>query len=396
MSQANQSESSTTPSAGGGVFKKVVAAVLILLLAVVAYFLAVPSPIDPVAYEPPPQREMSGVLEPNHALDKTEVLAAEEVEGPEDVDVDGQGRIYGGGVDGRIVRVSPDGSVETFANTGGRPLGLDFDAGGNLIVADGTKGLLSIDAEGQITSLVVAVADMPLGFTDDVMVSRDGVIYFSDASSKFGPGEFMDDMLESRPHGRLIRYDPATKKADVLLDDLYFANGVALSADEDFVLVNETWRYRITRYWLKGPRAGESDVFIDRLPGFPDGVSRDDEGTFWLAIFTLRNDTADMLAGRPFLKKMLTKLPAFMLPKPVPYGLVLAIDEEGQIVRSLHGPPGTPYCPITSVEHRDGYLYLGSLTHRGIGRLKLDRSSAAANGEHPQPPRDDRSAEKND
>lgn len=38
----------------------------------------------------------------------------------------------------------------------------------------------------------------------------------------------------------------------MLLKDLYFANGVALSKDESFVLVAETFQYRISRYWLKG------------------------------------------------------------------------------------------------------------------------------------------------
>ncbi len=65
--------------------------------------------------------------------------------GPEDIAVDAQGRIYGGMEDGRILRFQADGSQpELFADTGGRPLGLHFDAAGNLVVADGNKGLLSI------------------------------------------------------------------------------------------------------------------------------------------------------------------------------------------------------------------------------------------------------------
>ncbi len=70
---------------------------------------------------------------------------------------------------------------------------------------------------------------------------------------------------------------------------MYFANGVALSENEDFVLVCESARYRITRFWLSGPNKGSSDVFVDNLPGFPDGVSSDNRGTFWVALFTVRN-----------------------------------------------------------------------------------------------------------
>ena len=88
----------------------------------------------------------------------------------------------------------------------------------------------------------------------------------------------MLDLLEGRPYGRFIVYDPSTNEAEVLLKDLYFPNGVALSSSEEFVLINETWRYRILRYWLKGQHAGQKEVFIDNLPGFPDGVSSNDKG----------------------------------------------------------------------------------------------------------------------
>ena len=62
------------------------------------------------------------------------------------------------------------------------------------------------------------------------------VVYFSDASSKFQQNEYALDLLEGRPWGRLLVFDPVTGKTEVLLDGLYFANGVALSAKEDFVL----------------------------------------------------------------------------------------------------------------------------------------------------------------
>ena len=113
---------------------------------------------------------------------------------------------------------------------------------------------------------------VPFGLPNDVEVASDGRIYFSDSSSVWGINESLYDLLEARPNGRLLRYDPKTGQSEVLLDGLYYANGVTLSKDEGFVLVNETFRYRITRYWLTGVRAGSSEVFIDNLPGFPDGI----------------------------------------------------------------------------------------------------------------------------
>jgi sugar lactone lactonase YvrE len=317
---------------------------------------------------------MTGALAPNHLLRRAERLALGKIHGPEDVAVDAAGRIYGGTADGRIVRVTlQDGEerVETFARTGGRPLGLHFDAAGNLVVADGRKGLLSIDPAGRVTVLATQAEGVPFGFTDDVKIASDGVIYFSDASSRFGVGEHLYDLLEARPHGRLLAWDPASRTVRVLLRGLYFANGVALSRGEDFVLVNETYRFRIRRLWLKGPRKGTADVFADNLPGYPDGVAADGRGTFWVAMFTVRNPVADRLQPRPWAKRLLSKLPSFLWPRPEPYGLVLAFDERGRLLRSLHDPGGQNVSIVTSVQPEGEVLYLGTLSGDWIGRYRL-------------------------
>lgn len=348
---------------------------LLMLAAAVVVFLLIPSPIDPLPYEPPTPPALRGVLAPNEQLRAAEVFFADRITGPEDVAVDAAGRIYGGAEDGRIVRITLDAegnpSLETFADTGGRPLGLHFDAAGRLIVADAMKGLLAIDGAGVVTALSKTADGVDFRFTDDLDIGSDGRIYFSDASWKHDHHHYLFDLLEARPHGRLLVYDPTTGRTEVLLDDLYFANGIALSQDESFVLVNETYRYRITRYWLKGPKAGQHDLFIDNLPGFPDGISSNRRGTFWLALFTVRNPSADGLHPKPFLKRQLAKLPNLFWPKPAPYGWVLGLDEEGRIVHNLQDPGGRTITQVTSAEEADGYLYLGNLKAKGIGRLKL-------------------------
>ncbi|MCB1034455.1 MAG: SMP-30/gluconolactonase/LRE family protein, partial [Acidobacteria bacterium] len=220
------------------------------------------------------------------------------------------------------------------------------------------------------------------GFTNDLDVASDGTVYFSDASSRFGVDEYLYDLLEARPHGRLLAYDPASRKVRVLLDGLYFANGVALSRDEDFVLVNETYRYRILRYWLKGPRAGTSEVFAEALPGFPDGVSANRQGTFWVALFTVRNPLMDRLHPHPWAKSLLSKLPKAFWPKPAPYGLVLAMDEDGRILGSLQDPGGKRVREVTSVEEHEGTLYLGNLSGQGIARLPTPESPGGFNRGH--------------
>nr|VFK41664.1 MAG: Sugar lactone lactonase YvrE [Candidatus Kentron sp. TC] len=345
--------------------------VLFLLIVGTLTSILIPSPIDSVAYIPPPPPKFTGVLAPNETLKKTELLAKGLLIGPEDVDVDEKGRVYGGTQDGKIIRILQDGTVETFAQTGGRPLGLHFDRQGNLIVCDAWKGLLSVNAQGVITTLSTEAEGAPFFLTNDLDIDAEGIIYFSDASYKFRQPEYKLDLMEARPYGRFMSHDPKTGETRVLLKDLYFANGVALSKNEDFVLINETYRYRIIRYWLKGEKADTHEVFADNLPGFPDGISSNRKGVFWLAIPAPRNAIADTLHPMPFLKDLLAKLPEFLLPKAESYGLVLALNEQGDIIESLHDADGAHATEITSVQEHDGYLYLGNLHRDWVGRLKL-------------------------
>ncbi len=343
------------------------------VLAVVLYLLLWPTPVDPLAWEPPEAPQMSGVLAPNTLLRKADHVGTGAFDGPEDVAVDAQGRIYGGTADGLIRRTTADGSVETFAQTGGRPLGMAFDDEGNLIVADAWKGLLSIDRGGDVRVLTTESDGVPFRFTDDLDMGDDGVIYFTDASHKYHQPEYLYDLLEARPHGRLLSYDPASGETRTLLDDLYFANGVAVSQNGDFVLVNETYRYRITRYWLAGPDAGTSDIFMANLPGFPDNISATGDGRFWLALFTVRNAELDDMHPRPFVKKVVSRLPQFLWPAAEPYGFVAELDEQGEFLRTLQDPGGEHLFAVTSVKEIDNTLYMGSLYNDRIGVLPLER-----------------------
>jgi len=335
---------------------------------VVVVAVAVTSPVDPMGWEPPPPPPLQGSTAPNELLEGAEAVMVG-VDGPEDVDVDAHGFVYGGTQDGRIMRCRPGEPPQVFAVTGGRPLGLHFAPSGDLLVCDAWKGLLAVDPSGHLRVLCTEADGVPFAFTDDVDVARDGTVFFTDASSRFHQPDFMLDAFELRPRGRLLRYAPSTGKVEVLLSGLTFANGVALSKDEDFVVVAETWKYRITRYWLRGPRRGTHDVFIDDLPGFPDGVAADRDGTFWVAMPTLRNPAFDAMHPHPWVKRVVARLPEWAAPKPARYGLVLAVDEAGHIRGSLHDVDGTKVHYVTSVQPHGEWLYLGSLKDGAAHRV---------------------------
>ena len=340
------------------------------------YLLFWPVPIDPAAWTPPEAPAKIGVYEPNTHLSAMGRIGAGAGVGPEDVAIDRQDRIYCGMQDGRIMRFQADGSQhEIFADTKGQPLGLQFDASGNLVVCDAYKGLLSIAPEGSITVLSTEQGGVPFRLTDDVDIAADGTIYFSDAPFKFTGAEYMADLMEHQPNGRLLAYDPGTKTTRLVLDKLYFANGVAVSPDQSFVLVAETGKYRVQRYWLTGPQKGESDIFIDNLPGFPDGISSNGKDTFWLALIQCpesRKDT-DSTLPQPFIRKIFMRLPE-SVNAPKNDGFVLGLDMDGRVIYNLQDPSGS-YVQISSVEEHDGMLYLGSITEDAIGRLPAPQTN---------------------
>jgi len=324
-----------------------------------------------VEWEPPSAPKLEGQYVINNYLSSVTIINAKESIGPEDVDVDDEGRIYGGFSDGKILRFSSEGdSLGLFAHTKGRPLGLDFDNLGNLIVADAVKGLLSINKIGEIKILATKIEDKPLNFTDDVDISPDGMIYFTDASEKFDVHNYRGDLWEHRPHGKLIRYNPFKDELTLLLDSLYFANGIAVSNDGQFLLFNETYDYTISKYWLKGPKSGTTEKIFRNTPGFPDGISSGSNGVFWVAMFTPRNVAADALAPKPFLRKIIYRLPLFLQPAPVRHGFILGIDSNGNVIYNLQDPSPNSFSPITSVEEENGLLYLGSLNYPGIAYIK--------------------------
>jgi sugar lactone lactonase YvrE len=346
---------------------------LIGLVGVLMLYLTLwPVPIDPGVWEPPPKQPFEGEFATNTILQQMELFATPSSHGPEDVAIDADGRVYVGVVEGKILRYEADGSnPQVFAKTGGRPLGLDFDVDGNLIVADAARGLLSVDVNGQVDVLCTEAKGVPLGFTDDVDVDSKNVAWFSDASTKWDHHHVMNEALESRANGRLVKYDIPTGECLEVLDGLYFANGVAVAPDETYVLVNETMRYRTKRVFVRGPRAGVVETFIDNLPGFPDGISTGADGIFWLAIYAPRNDLLDQAAQAPWIRRLLYRVPEPLKPKPRRHPFVLGLDSDGNVVHNLQDSEGRDFSKSTSAEQFGDALYVGSLTEAKWGRLDL-------------------------
>jgi sugar lactone lactonase YvrE len=345
-------------------------ALLLLPALLPGYLLFWPTPVDPLAWQPSAVRDLSQVAQRSLAAVEPLSMLAQQGVGSEDVSVDAEGLIHAGVNDGRILQYRTDGQfVAELAHTAGRPLGHAFDAQGQLIVADADRGLLRIDPQGKVELLSNAHAGLPYLFTDDVDVARDGMIYFSDASSRYARGAIKLEFLESRPHGRLLMFNPATGKTSLLRDQLYFANGVALNAEQDALLFTETTRYRVMRLWLSGAQQGRLEVFAEGLPGMPDGISRAADGGFWVAMVSPRSAVLDALAPYPWLRKIIARLPDALLPAVQPFAMVIKLDAAGHPTHVLHDPASSRISHISSAEEVAGSLYLGSFSATAFGRI---------------------------
>jgi sugar lactone lactonase YvrE len=334
------------------------------------------SRLDPAEWYPPEPPAMEGLLASGDELVGADTVLT--CEGPEDVAFDAADRLYTGTEDGRIIRtvdpVSPDttdADTETFALTRGRPLGMAFD-GEDLLVCAEDAGLISVDPDGEVTTLSDSAGGREIAFADDLYIADDGTVYFTDATEH---EIFQDELFELEDTGRLLAYHPDSGETTVELTGLGFANGVCPHADGESVLVTETSRYRVTRYWIDGDSEGDERPFAENLVGYPDNIEAASDGTYWLAIPALRDDFLDGLHEHPWVKRQLGKLPTAVLEQVSgdPYGLVLRLDETGTVVESLHDPEGDVY-GVTSATPKTDHdaLYLGALFGESVTRYSLE------------------------
>ncbi len=362
--------------------KKLLLGIAAVLLALAAYLSLCPVPIKPVSWNAPPAPGYTGVHTPNRLLANLKMISLGGEEGPEHIALAKDGKLYTTVTSGNILRMNPDGSAqEVFVNTGGRVLGFDFDAAGNLIAADAVKGLLSISPDKRISLLTNKVGNETILYADAVVVAGNGKMYVSDASARFAPaawgGTFeasILDILEQSATGRILEYDPATRATRVVARGLSFANGVALSQDEQTLFVNETGKYRVWKIAVNadgldvGTPSAQASVLFDNLPGYPDNLMRGLDGKIWLGFAKPRNPTIDRLARLPFLRALTLRLPRSLWPIPKAYGHVMAFKENGKVVADLQDPSGA-YPETTAVTETPERLYIQSLHAKGLGWL---------------------------
>jgi sugar lactone lactonase YvrE len=252
-----------------------------------------------------------------------------------------------------------------------------------MIAADAFRGLLSISPDKQIKVLTDKVGDSPILYANAVVVAKTGKMYFTDASQRFGAKEYggtfhasVLDILEHSSTGRLLEYDPASQQTRVIAEGMCFANGVALNASEQFLIVSETGEYRIWKIAITAqalnlknkPDKKLAGLLLRDLPGYPDNLMRGLDGRIWLGLVKPRGAAIDGMAEKPWLRSLTLRLPRALWPVPPAYGHVIAFNDSGKILADLQDPSGQ-YPETTGVTETADKLYIQSLHAHGIGWL---------------------------
>ncbi|KAG0580938.1 hypothetical protein KC19_4G212000 [Ceratodon purpureus] len=377
--------------------------VSLVLVAALAWFVSV----DPLKYSmgrgiaefnphyieaPPAEKFKDFPRDTQSKLQNGEIMWQGQMLGPESLAFDSQGRgPYTGVSDGRILRYDgPELGWSTFAYTSrnrsqicapkspiapnfahehvcGRPLGLRIHKEtGEMWIADAYLGIVKVGPEGGQGEVVLNEIDgVRMKFVNDLDFDDEGNLYFTDSSTHWQRRQFIHCLMEGDDTGRLIKYNPTTKETTVLINNLRFANGVAVSKDGTFVVVVEGRLGRLFRYWLKGDKAGTYEVFAE-LPGYPDNIRRNDDGDFWIACHCPRTPLEGFLGEHPLLRKLIIRLPipipyVYRMLAGKPHGMILRYSPSGEFKEILEDQEGKVASKISEVEEHDGKLYIGSV-----------------------------------
>ena len=338
------------------------------------YLLLWPVPIQPEKYKPSPDPGLVGKFAPNQQLAEAERLYLPDyADGPEDIAVL-DGEIYTADVHGDLFRLSGS-EFEKVAELGGRPLGLDEGPDGALYIADSFRGIMRWSKEGGLESIVSEVDDFPVVYANQVAVATDGTVYFSNSTDRFDPEDLggtkptsIMTIFEQSKTGYVARRSP-DGSVEKIVDGLVYANGLALSRDEDFLLIAETGRATIHRLWLRGDNKGQIGPFLENLPAYPDNIEAAEDGSFWVA-FASPRVPAEALMPYPFVRKIFWRLGPSVRPTPIVHGIVAQFAADGSVIQVLQDSDGE--LGITSGARMvEDYLYIGLLEGGFAARLQL-------------------------
>lgn len=184
---------------------------------------------------------------------------------------------------GACTRIAPDRATETrIGALGGEPNGICLDPHGRVIVANITGASVQrLDpATGRHDVLATTASGRPTPSPNFPFLDRRGRLWVSNSTDR---ADLVEAVLEPRGDGFL--YCIRDGRSEVVAEDLWFANGVAVDADERFVYVAETTAQRVTRFPIRADGSlGPREQHGPDLGTAPDGIAFDDAGNLWVVL----------------------------------------------------------------------------------------------------------------
>jgi gluconolactonase len=173
------------------------------------------------------------------------------------------------------------GRVEPYREPSGNANGNTRDLSGRLVTCEHlTRRVTRTEHGGTITVLMDSYEGKPLNAPNDVIVSRDGAVWFSDPGWGI-TGNYEGDKADEEIGRYVWRIDPSTGSGSPAVDGMERPNGLCFSPDESRLYVVDVGHIRI--FDMDGIRPVNGRVFVDMAPGGSDGIRCDRDGNVWAA-----------------------------------------------------------------------------------------------------------------
>ncbi|MGH6891481.1 MAG: SMP-30/gluconolactonase/LRE family protein, partial [Dongiaceae bacterium] len=195
----------------------------------------------------------------------------------------------------RMLRWIPNVGVDTYRADSNYSNGNTRDRQGRLVTCEHrTRRVTRTEHDGSITVIADKHKGKRLNSPNDVVVTSDGSIWFSDPSYGILT-EFEGDRAEPEQGGCYVyRVDPASGAVEMVVDDFVKPNGLAFSPDERILYIADSGAshdpdapHHIRAFdVVDGRRLTNSRVFATIESGIPDGFRLDVQGNVWTSTAT--------------------------------------------------------------------------------------------------------------